>query len=124
MKKIIIFILLSLMLVSSAFAQTSLNFTQEKKDNLESNKEAISNFRMKDIRQDPFPANPGELMDVYMAIDNIGGDITNPRFEFNLKYPFSVDPSTPNNNFYIIKFNVSFFCICTNIIKFYTRKKR
>ncbi len=103
MKKIIIFILLSLMLVSSAFAQTSLNFTQEKKDNLESNKEAISNFRMKDIRQDPFPANPGELIDVYMAIDNIGGDVINPRFEFNLKYPFSLDPSIDNSNFPTLK---------------------
>lgn len=103
MKKLLVLVLIiGLLLSSFVFAQTyqSLTVSTQEKDAVNAQKDTISNFRVKDIRQDPYPAQPGELLNLYIAMENIGGDVQSPRFEFNdLKYPFSVDASTDNSNY-------------------------
>ena len=95
MKKLIL-ILISLLLVNNTFAFTgeSLNFSQSNKNKVEYQSTAVSHFLIKDIRQDPSPANPGTYLDLYFRIDNIGGDIAQPRFELLLPSQFSLDKTT------------------------------
>jgi hypothetical protein len=91
MKKVILLLLILCLSVGSVFALQDLNITSESEDAIE----AIGNnahFRVTEVRQDPFPANPGESVDIYMKIENVGASILGPRFEFNLNYPFELNP--------------------------------
>ena len=99
MKKILLILFVGLILVGSVFATEQLNFTRIDQNYVAATSDSLSNLRIKDIRQDPFPANPGENLDLYMSADNIGGDIMNPRFELNLKYPFGLDAASDKGNF-------------------------
>ncbi|MEK6974020.1 MAG: hypothetical protein AABW41_02180 [Nanoarchaeota archaeon] len=56
-----------------------------------------SNLKIKEIRQDPFPVNPGDYTDIYIKLENYGAKINVPRFEILLSYPFSLDPSSDRN---------------------------
>src|SRR3989344_1307977 len=97
--KIIYLIFAVLLLATTTYAEaTELNFSRQSVEHTDQSSDTLANFRMKAIRQDPQPANPGDYVDIYFNIDNFGGDISNPRFEFNnLKYPFSLDPSSDSN---------------------------
>ena len=88
-----------LLLTTTAYAEAQeINFSRQSTEYTVKSADTLANFRMKAIRQDPQPANPGDYVDIYFNIDNFGGDISNPRFEFNnLKYPFSLDPSSDAN---------------------------
>lgn len=98
-KKIFLVIGFVLLFVNSVFALQQLNFTQQTNEKSDLSKVFGSDIRIRDIRQDPFPANPGEYVDVYMRIDNFGSLINNPRFELVLPYPFSLDSSNNNAQF-------------------------
>jgi uncharacterized membrane protein len=94
--KILSFILVALLMVSTVFAQSQeLNFTRESNEdntNISGRENTQANFRVTSLRQEPFPANPGEYVDLYFKITNIGGDVENPMFEIIPKYPLSVYP--------------------------------
>lgn len=92
---IVFIFLLFVNLVTSA--GETLNFTQKSKEAVAYRSDSVSHFKIKDIRQDPFPSNPGEYTDIYIKIDNTGGDLANPNFDLVLKYPFSLDPSSDNS---------------------------
>ncbi|MFH1126798.1 MAG: COG1361 S-layer family protein, partial [archaeon] len=79
MKKIMIgMILMAMMIASGAFAQGSPGF---------SNLEVVSTI------YEPFPAEPGKYIDLYVKVENKGTRIaTNTVFELMPKYPFSMDP--------------------------------
>ena len=91
MKKIILFII-SLLIINVVFAAQELNFTRQSEEYLGAASSAVANLRIASIRQDPFPANPGEYTEVYFKIENVGGEVANPKFELNLPYPLSVYP--------------------------------
>lgn len=78
MKKIIIGILMmTIMLMGSAYAQTTPGF---------SNLDIVSTI------YEPFPAEPGKYIDLYVKVENIGTRAAkNTEFELIQKYPFSSD---------------------------------
>lgn len=91
MKKVILLLLILCLSVGSVFALQDLNITSESEDAIES-VGSNAHFRVTEVRQDPFPANPGESVDIYMKIENVGASIIGPKFEFNLVYPFELNP--------------------------------
>jgi hypothetical protein len=93
MNKIIFYFVAIIICVNTVFAFENLNFSSESMDALYSTG-TEAHFRIREIRQDPFPANPGESVDVYLKIDNIGATIIGPKFDFNLEYPFTLNPSS------------------------------
>ena len=93
MKKIIL-ILIALFVIGNVFAATNLNFTQNSKEKIEFTSGSSPHFVVKDIRQDPFPANPGSSSDIYFRVDNLGGEFGSPKFDLILTYPFSLDQSS------------------------------
>ena len=99
MKKILILFLITLFIMPVILADTSqeLEFTRKAEDSLNDVRtQSIANFRVQTIRQDPFPANPGEFVDIYFNVDNFGGTITTPRFDLLLPYPLSLEPVQQN----------------------------
>ena len=92
-KKISSWILFFIVLSSVVFGAQDLNVTTQSKDAPHAQLNALGNLRVTNVRQDPFPANPGEYVDVYFKVENGGGEIVNPRFDFVLQYPFSVYPA-------------------------------
>ncbi|MBS3175310.1 hypothetical protein J4440_05495 [Candidatus Woesearchaeota archaeon] len=95
MKTINIFIAMLIILTCVAFAQsTELNFSQTKSGEIENRGSSSPVFKIKDIRQEPFPANPGETVNLYFRVDNVGGQALDPKFNLILDYPFSLDPSS------------------------------
>ena len=97
--KIKYLIIVFCLIVLAVNAETSLDFSREKSDSVGSVvTDSIANFRIKDIRQDPYPVSPGQFVDIYFNIDNLGGDIKNPRFDLVLQNPFSLDNSGNNQN--------------------------
>lgn len=93
MKKIIL-LLMVFFVIGNVFAETNLNFSQESKEKVEFASGTSAHFIIKDIRQDPFPANPGSSLDLYFRIENLGGSLGSPKFDLILTYPFSLDPSS------------------------------
>ncbi len=90
MKKIINLLLIFLLVSLTAVYAEELNFSKQNKDYIQSFGGSLANLEIKSIRQDPFPANPGEYTDIYFKIENTGGEIENPKFELLLDYPLSV----------------------------------
>ena len=91
--KILIISLVMLLMVNLVFgASQELNFSRESEETTVGSSTAQANLRIASIRQDPFPANPGEYVDVYFKIENNGGDIKSPQFELVMPYPLSVYP--------------------------------
>ncbi len=104
MKKIIIVFLFISILILSSYVQAdstqvlTFNTTQSDVNKNLSETSYSSNVRVQEIRQDPFPVNPGEYVDIYMKLENNGQAITNPRFDLIMKYPFTLDASSSDIN--------------------------
>lgn len=104
MKKIIIAVLFAYVLIISSYAYgdasqvLTFNTTQSDVNKNLSDTSYSANVRVQEIRQDPFPVNPGEYVDIYMKLENNGQAITNPRFDLILKYPFTLDASSSDVN--------------------------
>jgi hypothetical protein len=103
MKKILILATLFILLAIPALASagTEIEFTQESKDEKDFLAGAAPKFNIQQIRQDPFPANPGELVEIYLRLENNGGEIWSPSFIMNLEHPFKLDLSSPSTKDYI-----------------------
>jgi uncharacterized membrane protein len=98
MKTKLLIFAITLLLMSSfiyADASQSLTFNSTSSTQLSNTTDtsASSNLKIKEIRQDPFPVNPGEYTDIYMKLENYGASLQNPRFEFVLNYPLTLDQS-------------------------------
>lgn len=91
--KIVSILLVMLLTASSVFAAADLNVTRQGEDqDVVRRDEALANLRVTNIRQDPFPVNPGEYVTLYFKVENTGGDVQSPHFELVLPYPLSVYP--------------------------------
>jgi len=101
MKKTILALVMFLLLIGIIFtsAAENISFSAKEKDIVVYREGASSNLKVREVRQDPFPANPGEYTDLYIKIDNVGSALLDPEFKFMLKYPFSLDPSNKKENF-------------------------
>lgn len=53
-----------------------------------------TSLKVNQIRQDPFPVAPGQVVDLYFNINNAGGPVQSPKFELILGYPFTLDPAS------------------------------
>lgn len=95
MKRAILFVLILLVSIGGVFALQDLSITSDSQDKVQS-VGSNAHFRVTEVRQDPFPANPGESVDVYMNVENVGSAIIGPKFNFNLNYPFSLSPISSN----------------------------
>ncbi len=93
MNKLVVFLMGLLLLVNgaSAFTGSNLTFSQQNDNSVNFERNSASHFVIKDIRQDPFPANPGSYLDLYLRVENTGGNIDNPKFELRLSSPLSLD---------------------------------
>jgi hypothetical protein len=87
-----VFILLAVPVLADAGQDVS--FTQESKDETDFRSDVVTNFEVQQIRQDPYPAIPGELVEVNLRLENRGASITDPTFILDLGYPLSLDPSS------------------------------
>ncbi len=78
MKKMLAGIIMMLMILqSSAFAQTSPGY---------------SDFNVVSTIYEPYPAEPGKYIDLYVKVENLGTRAaTDSTFELLPKYPFSID---------------------------------
>ncbi len=94
---ITIFIVI-LLLTSVVHAETALNFSQQSSQAVNLRGGDIGQFSVNEVRQDPLPANPGEYTDLYINLDNLGGEVKNPQFQLTLPYPLSMDPSSDQND--------------------------
>lgn len=94
MKRIIgLLILIMLISVVGVYAETTLDFSSSSSEEIRGLDEAYPNLHVTEIRQDPYPATPGSFVDLYLTVDSIGGEILDPRFEFVMEYPFTLEPS-------------------------------
>ena len=90
MKKIMLFGILILMLVSCVCAtEYEINFTDF---NTYRSSSSYANIQVKSLRYEPYPVNPGEYFTLWIKAENIGMDLTEDAiFELVPKYPFSLD---------------------------------
>lgn len=95
MKKSIVFFVLFLLIMSSSCLADSLNYSSKSSEDVSAAGNTAGHFIIKDIRQEPSPTNPGEYLDLYMDIENTGGDIETPVFTLITDYPFTVEQQTP-----------------------------
>ncbi len=88
-----------LIIVSGVFASSdqAINYTSQASDKSSSAANTLANFKIESIRQDPYPVNPNELVDIYIKLKNIGGEVINPGFKFILPYPLSLYPETDSD---------------------------
>ncbi len=95
MKRFIPFFIFLILMSAIAFSDTGepVKVTTQSKEETTIYGQGASNLKIQEVRQDPFPANPGEYLDLYLKIDNVGGSVSKPQFEFILSYPFSLDPT-------------------------------
>ncbi len=92
MKKILTIALLAFFCISFVAAEVgeSIDYSQTSEERVAFREDAQARLKIKDIRQDPLVANPGEHIDVYLKLENIGGTISRPEFIIEAEYPFSV----------------------------------
>ncbi len=98
MKKLIVILFLCLMLAGSVFAAgTGLNFSQDTKDKVNFVSTTSSHFRITALRQDPYPANPGTYTDLYIRVENSGGNVPEPKFSLILPSVLSIDKASSSS---------------------------
>lgn len=77
-----IFILMVMLMSTSAAALTSYETPDQK------------SIRIKNTRYEPFPVEPGTYFDFWIRVENFGSrDINNFKFRLDPEYPFSLDPN-------------------------------
>lgn len=86
-----IFLLLALMIISAAYVCAGA---------YESNyttlpayaSSAVSNLQISSLRYEPYPVNPGEYVELWIKVENLGtGHTTDATFRLIPKFPFSLD---------------------------------
>ena len=88
MKKINILFLVALILVSSVFAESY----EGNISTMGTYNSDYASLDVKSLKYEPYPANPGEYVNLWIKIENIGKISTeNAYFELVPKYPFSLD---------------------------------
>ena len=105
MKPFILFSMLFFVLclavpLTLASSAADLNFTQWSTTRAEPGLSLTPTFIIKNIQQDPLPAQPGETTDIYMKLDNIGGGVKTSRFMLVVSYPFTVNKATDTSKPY------------------------
>ena len=56
----------------------------------------VTGVSVSQVNQDPYPAIAGEIVDIYLGIENIGGESAgNLIVELEPEYPFSLVPGEP-----------------------------
>jgi len=88
--KRILLVLMVLILANLAYATDfEINFTNT---NYYLSSDSSASLRLKSLKYEPYPANPGEYITLWIKAENIGGSLTeNATFELIPKYPFSLD---------------------------------
>lgn len=86
--------------IATASIAAEVNYSQQSMYRSTSRLSLSPTLLVKNIDQDPLPAQPGETTDIVLRIDNVGGPIKNPRFALVLPSPFTLDTLNDNKALY------------------------
>lgn len=92
--KIFVFLMIAAFFVNIAFALDTVNFTR-KDQQINTDLSVNSDIAVREMYQDPIFAQPGAYVDLYIKVNN-GREELIPRMILLPKYPFVLDPTTPN----------------------------